>query len=59
MSNFGFLQTEWPQLFADAHEAAAIVPELLQEGDVVLVKGSLGVGLKVVCDTLLAQAWSS
>ncbi len=47
------------QLFADAHEAAAIVPELLQEGDVVLVKGSLGVGLKLVCDTLLAQAWSS
>ncbi len=47
------------QLFADAHEAAAIVPELLQEGDVVLVKGSLGVGLKLVCDTLCSQPLSS
>jgi UDP-N-acetylmuramoyl-tripeptide--D-alanyl-D-alanine ligase len=41
---------------ADAEEAAAIVPELLSEGDLVLVKGSLGVGLKVVCDTLGAEA---
>jgi UDP-N-acetylmuramoyl-tripeptide--D-alanyl-D-alanine ligase len=40
---------------ADAQEAAAIVPELLSEGDLVLVKGSLGVGLKVVCDTLDAE----
>jgi UDP-N-acetylmuramoyl-tripeptide--D-alanyl-D-alanine ligase len=39
---------------ADAQEAAAIVPELLAEGDLVLVKGSLGVGLKLVCDTLAA-----
>jgi UDP-N-acetylmuramoyl-tripeptide--D-alanyl-D-alanine ligase len=39
-------------LLADAPEAAAIVPELLQEGDVVLVKGSLGVGLKLVCEAL-------
>ncbi len=42
------------QLLADAGEAAAIVPELLQDGDVVLVKGSLGVGLKAVCDALTA-----
>ncbi len=44
------------QSVADAAEAAAIVPELLGEGDVVLVKGSLGVGLKLVCDTLAAEA---
>jgi UDP-N-acetylmuramoyl-tripeptide--D-alanyl-D-alanine ligase len=42
------------QALADAGEAAAIVPELLQSGDVVLVKGSLGVGLKQVCDALAA-----
>jgi UDP-N-acetylmuramoyl-tripeptide--D-alanyl-D-alanine ligase len=42
------------QSLADAAEAAAIVPELLQGGDVVLVKGSLGVGLKLVCDALAA-----
>jgi UDP-N-acetylmuramoyl-tripeptide--D-alanyl-D-alanine ligase len=40
------------QAVADAGEAAAIVPELLRSGDVVLVKGSLGVGLKQVCDAL-------
>ena len=40
----------------DALQAAAIVPELLQAGDLVLVKGSLGVGLKVVCDTLATAA---
>ncbi|HEY3726860.1 MAG TPA: UDP-N-acetylmuramoyl-tripeptide--D-alanyl-D-alanine ligase [Solirubrobacteraceae bacterium] len=38
--------------FADAEEAAAAVPELLEPGDLVLVKGSLGVGLKRVCDAL-------
>jgi UDP-N-acetylmuramoyl-tripeptide--D-alanyl-D-alanine ligase len=43
------------QLLADAPEAAAIVPELLQEGDLVLVKGSLGVGLKLVCEALGAR----
>jgi UDP-N-acetylmuramoyl-tripeptide--D-alanyl-D-alanine ligase len=37
---------------ADAHEAAAILPELLEPGDVVLVKGSRGVGLEVVAETL-------
>jgi UDP-N-acetylmuramoyl-tripeptide--D-alanyl-D-alanine ligase len=41
---------------ADAGEAAAIVPELLETGDVVLVKASLGVGLKLVCDSLSAGA---
>jgi UDP-N-acetylmuramoyl-tripeptide--D-alanyl-D-alanine ligase len=40
------------QSVADAGEAAAIVPELLLDGDLVLVKGSLGVGLKAVCEAL-------
>jgi UDP-N-acetylmuramoyl-tripeptide--D-alanyl-D-alanine ligase len=47
------------QPVADAAEAAAIVPELLQEGDLVLVKGSLGVGMRVVCDALCVEARSS
>ena len=37
---------------ADAAEAAALVPELLEPGDLVLVKGSRGVGLELVCGTL-------
>jgi UDP-N-acetylmuramyl pentapeptide synthase len=37
---------------ADADEAAAILPELLEPGDVVLVKGSRGVGLEVVAEAL-------
>ncbi len=37
---------------ADAEEAAAVLPELLEPGDVVLVKGSRGVGLELVCETL-------
>jgi UDP-N-acetylmuramoyl-tripeptide--D-alanyl-D-alanine ligase len=37
---------------ADAGEAAAIVPELLAPGDVVLVKASRGVGLELVCRAL-------
>jgi UDP-N-acetylmuramoyl-tripeptide--D-alanyl-D-alanine ligase len=37
---------------ADAGEAAALVGELLEPGDVVLVKGSRGVGLELVCETL-------
>ena len=37
---------------ADAGEAAAILPELLEPGDVVLVKGSRGVGLEVVAEAL-------
>jgi UDP-N-acetylmuramoyl-tripeptide--D-alanyl-D-alanine ligase len=36
----------------DATEAAAAVPNLLQHGDVVLVKGSRGVGLELVCKAL-------
>ena len=40
---------------ADAGEAAALVPELVQPGDVVLVKGSRGVGLELVCTALGAR----
>jgi UDP-N-acetylmuramoyl-tripeptide--D-alanyl-D-alanine ligase len=40
---------------ADAGEAAALVPELLKPGDVVLVKGSRGVGLELVCSALGAR----
>jgi UDP-N-acetylmuramoyl-tripeptide--D-alanyl-D-alanine ligase len=36
----------------DAAEAAALVPTLLREGDEVLVKGSLSVGLEAVCRAL-------
>jgi UDP-N-acetylmuramyl pentapeptide synthase len=36
----------------DAEAAAELLPSLLREGDVVLVKGSFGVGLRRVCDTL-------
>jgi UDP-N-acetylmuramoyl-tripeptide--D-alanyl-D-alanine ligase len=37
---------------ADANEAAALLPELVQPGDVVLVKASRGVGLELVCQAL-------
>jgi UDP-N-acetylmuramoyl-tripeptide--D-alanyl-D-alanine ligase len=37
---------------ADAEEAAALTGELVQAGDVVLVKGSRGVGLEIVCEAL-------
>jgi UDP-N-acetylmuramoyl-tripeptide--D-alanyl-D-alanine ligase len=40
---------------ADAAEAAALVPDLLEPGDTVLVKGSRGVGLEVVAEALQAQ----
>jgi UDP-N-acetylmuramoyl-tripeptide--D-alanyl-D-alanine ligase len=40
----------------DAAEAAAILPELLQPGDIVLVKASRGVGLELVCRALAANA---
>jgi UDP-N-acetylmuramoyl-tripeptide--D-alanyl-D-alanine ligase len=39
---------------ADAGEAAALVPELLVPGDVVLIKGSRGVGLELVTEALVA-----
>jgi UDP-N-acetylmuramoyl-tripeptide--D-alanyl-D-alanine ligase len=39
---------------ADAAEAAALVPELLEPGDFVLVKASRGVGLELVGDALRA-----
>ena len=38
----------------DAATAAEIVPELLRSGDVVLVKGSRGVGLELLCRALSA-----
>jgi UDP-N-acetylmuramoyl-tripeptide--D-alanyl-D-alanine ligase len=37
---------------ADAREAAALVGELIEPGDVVLVKGSRGIGLEVVAEAL-------
>jgi UDP-N-acetylmuramyl pentapeptide synthase len=37
---------------ADAQEAAALAGELLEPGDVMLVKGSRGVGLEVVAEAL-------
>jgi UDP-N-acetylmuramoyl-tripeptide--D-alanyl-D-alanine ligase len=37
---------------ADAQEAAALAVELVEPGDVVLVKASRGVGLELVCDAL-------
>jgi UDP-N-acetylmuramoyl-tripeptide--D-alanyl-D-alanine ligase len=37
---------------ADAAQAAALVPTLVREGDVILVKGSLSVGLEAVCRAL-------
>jgi UDP-N-acetylmuramyl pentapeptide synthase len=39
----------------DAAAAAELVPELIQPGDVVLVKGSLAVGLEAVCRALSAR----
>lgn len=41
---------------ADAAAAARLLPDLLHSGDVVLVKASNGVGLKLVCETLSATA---
>jgi len=38
----------------DATAAAELVPDLLRSGDVLLVKGSRGVGLELVCRTLSA-----
>ena len=42
------------QAVADAGEAAALLPELVTAGDVVLVKASRGVGLEVVTEALQA-----
>jgi UDP-N-acetylmuramoyl-tripeptide--D-alanyl-D-alanine ligase len=43
----------------DAHEAAALAGELVAPGDVVLVKGSRGVGLEVVAQALAAAGAAS
>ena len=40
----------------DAAAAARILPGLIRSGDVVLIKGSRGVGLELVCRTLSATA---
>jgi UDP-N-acetylmuramoyl-tripeptide--D-alanyl-D-alanine ligase len=40
---------------ADAGEAAALVRELIEPGDVVLVKASRGIGLELVTDALAAD----
>ncbi|MGI8864282.1 MAG: UDP-N-acetylmuramoyl-tripeptide--D-alanyl-D-alanine ligase [Solirubrobacteraceae bacterium] len=40
---------------SDAAEAAVMLPVLLQSGDVVLVKGSRGVGLELVCEALTSS----
>lgn len=39
---------------ADAEAASTLLPELIGDGDVVLVKASNGVGLKHVCEALMA-----
>ena len=39
---------------ATAAEAVPLVRELVKPGDVVLVKGSRGVGLEAVCAALIA-----
>ena len=37
---------------SDAGEAAALIESLIEPGDVVLVKGSRGIRLELVCETL-------
>ena len=41
---------------ADANEAASLVEEILEPTDVMLVKGSRGVGLEVVAEALQEAA---
>jgi UDP-N-acetylmuramoyl-tripeptide--D-alanyl-D-alanine ligase len=42
----------------DAGEAAALLPDLVEPGDVVLVKASRGVGLELVCGALGSEAFA-
>ena len=49
------VRMEGDHAVADAAEAAAVLPELLEAGDTVLVKASRGVGLEVVADALQQQ----
>jgi UDP-N-acetylmuramoyl-tripeptide--D-alanyl-D-alanine ligase len=44
---------------ADAAEAAALLPELVEDGDTVLVKASRGVGLEVVAEALTGAVSSA
>ena len=44
------------QAVQTAGEAAALLPELLEDGDTVLVKGSRGVGLEVVAENLVSAS---
>ncbi len=44
------------RLVHDAAEAAALVPDVVAAGDVVLVKASRGVGLELVCRALEERA---
>jgi UDP-N-acetylmuramyl pentapeptide synthase len=41
---------------ADAAEAAALLPELVEPGDTVLVKASRGVGLEIVAESLVSSS---
>lgn len=45
--------------FSDARGAAGEVPSLLGSGDVILVKGSRGIGLEVVCQAIRSAFGSS
>jgi UDP-N-acetylmuramoyl-tripeptide--D-alanyl-D-alanine ligase len=47
-----------PHSVSDAAAAAELVPGLLQAGDVILVKGSRGVGLELVCRKLLPEDYA-
>ena len=47
------------QAVKTADEAAALLPELLEDGDTVLIKGSRGVGLEVVAECVTSTGGPS